>query len=473
MKKTTVPPEIRRMLGPAPVLSTEDPDRFEEILEHFARRFRPRPDDALVWFRVGDLAVSRWRIQRLTSHENQVLEAARRKKVEEEEQARAKQAEEERKAREAAQHFAMEEARRPARSPDGLLLLGGPRLHEAKQRLVSALLKRPDLCRWVERQGITRDHFADDPKWQEAFDLVRTGADIVALVAQKPTGEIAHLLQFAEEMNASATFALTRQIMASVRAEEAAAKAAETALKFEDAVDSDGGDRPQSKVLDGEVIPPNAEPTLQTETDKGMTETANKAVASTELSTEFDYASVLPECLPLLVELNKLITAEQKRFDIIPSQIAFERECLALKLPDDVLDGEFKEVPVEQEAAQLPPAAPASAPAPSAIDPAVQPPSSGIVTATSSDMVAPAAPSPKSPCVEPPYAQDSSAAVDRPHGQLQSVDQTSASKHSPAEGPLPMLPTVRDSGAAENKIVEHILVVPAAVRNGSTGAAAE
>ena len=39
MKKNTfvVPPEIRRLLGPAPVLSSEDPNRFEEMLNHFAQ----------------------------------------------------------------------------------------------------------------------------------------------------------------------------------------------------------------------------------------------------------------------------------------------------------------------------------------------------------------------------------------------------------------------------------------------------
>src|SRR6202040_3739555 len=49
---------------------------------------------------------------------------------------------------------------------------------------------------------------------------------------------------------------------------------------------------------------------------------ANKPVALTELAAELDYASVLPQYTPLLLELDRLITAEQKRFDMVPAQIA-------------------------------------------------------------------------------------------------------------------------------------------------------
>ena len=78
-----------------------------------------------------------------------------------------------------------------------------------------------------------------------------------------------------------------------------------------------------------ETMSAKAVPT-QPETEKVTTERANKPVALTELTAELDYASVLPQYTPLLVELDRLIAAEQKRFDMVPAQIAFERGCLAL-----------------------------------------------------------------------------------------------------------------------------------------------
>jgi hypothetical protein len=57
-------------------------------------------------------------------------------------------------------------------------ILRGLALRHARQRLLSSLLRRPSLCPYVERNGITRDHFRNNPKWQEAFDMVRDGADI-------------------------------------------------------------------------------------------------------------------------------------------------------------------------------------------------------------------------------------------------------------------------------------------------------
>jgi hypothetical protein len=59
-----IPADIRRILGPAPVLSTEDPNRFEELLIFFAQCIRPR--NALEWFLVRDQTVARWKLERLT-----------------------------------------------------------------------------------------------------------------------------------------------------------------------------------------------------------------------------------------------------------------------------------------------------------------------------------------------------------------------------------------------------------------------
>jgi hypothetical protein len=77
-------------------------------------------------------------------------------------------------------------------------ILSGLPLRQAKQRLLSRILRRPDLGRYVQRHGITRDHFRDNPEWEEAFDMMRNGADIQAHVVKNPTSEIARLWQSAE-----------------------------------------------------------------------------------------------------------------------------------------------------------------------------------------------------------------------------------------------------------------------------------
>src|SRR5262249_45160889 len=248
----------------------------------------------------------------------------------EEERARTKQAEEEQKGRELARRLAIEEKKL---TPDGLPILSGFSLRDAKERLLAGLFARPDMCRSMERQGITRDHFCDDPKFQEAFDTVRSGADIKAIVDQNPICEIARLQRLANRMRAIEMSSLARQIVASVRAKQAADKVSET----------------------NNAVEP----------DHGQSEAANKPIATTELAPAFDYASVLPECLPLLADVARLKTLEQKLFDNIPTQIAFEREHLAPKrhnLSADLVEGKFEEIPVAP--AQLLPDASSSAPVP-------------------------------------------------------------------------------------------------------------
>src|SRR3984893_16129154 len=113
MKKRTlvVPPEIRRLLGHAPVLSSEDPNRFEEILNHFAQCYQPK--NALEWFRVWQQTVAAWKLQRLTRYDTQVQESLHKKVVEEAERARAKQAKEEHRKREVDRMFGGDERFRP------------------------------------------------------------------------------------------------------------------------------------------------------------------------------------------------------------------------------------------------------------------------------------------------------------------------------------------------------------------------
>jgi hypothetical protein len=448
VKKSTfvVPPEIWWLLGPAPVLSSEDPNRFEEMLNHFAQCYQPK--NALEWSRVWHQTVAGWKLQRLIRYDTQVQESLHKKVVEEAERARAKQAEEEHEKREFDRIFGGDERARPAawlaganadektagpntRLPSDIPILSGLLLRQAKQRLLSRILRRPDLGSYVQRHGITRDHFRDNPEWEEAFDMMRNGADIQAHVVKNPTGETAHLWQSAEEMSAGETRSLAYQIMASVRAEGAAASATETAVKSSKAVEPEDGDESQSDGMGVETMSAKAVPTLQPETEKVTTETANKPVALTELTAELDYASVLPQYTPLLLELDRLITAEQKRFDMVPAQIAFERGCLALKLqdaPSDLLEGEFKEIPIAGEVDQLPSNAHASAPVQSAIGSAPhQPPLIAVAAAVSPTVVAPLAAlsSPLSVELRVPDSQedDSSEHVDRARGQGPSTDE--------------------------------------------------
>jgi hypothetical protein len=383
MKKNTfvVPPEIRRLLGPAPLLSSEDPNRFEEMFNHFAQCYQPK--NALEWFRVWHQTVAGWKIQRLIRYDSQVQESLHKKAVEEAERARVKYA-----------WLAAKDDEKTAgtntRSPSDIPILSGLPLRQAKQRLLSRILRQPSLGSYVQRHGITRDHFHDNLEWQEAFDMMRNGADIQAHVVKNPTGETARLWQSAEEMRAGETLSLAYQIMASVRAEGAAASVTETAVKSSKAVEPEDGDESQSDGMGVETMSAKAAPALQPKTEKVTNETALAEVAA-----ELDYARALPQYTPLLLDLDKLITAEQKRFDMVPAQIAFERGCLALKLqdaPSDLLEGEFTEMPIAGGVDQLPSAAHANAPVQSAIGSAPpQPPLIAVAAAVSSTMVAPVA----------------------------------------------------------------------------------
>jgi hypothetical protein len=126
-------------------------------------------------------------------------------------------------------------------------------LRQAKQRLLCTLLRRPSLWPYVEPSGINRRHFCNNRKWQEAFDVVRGGADIPALVAADPTSETAHLWDLGFEMDAGAMFSLARQIVASVRAEDAAAEVAKTAPRSSTVIEPEDGHRAEAEVVDVSV----------------------------------------------------------------------------------------------------------------------------------------------------------------------------------------------------------------------------
>jgi hypothetical protein len=102
----------------------------------------------------------------------------------------------------------------------------------------------------VEPSGIGCCHFANNPKWQEAFDMVRNGADIPSLIALNPTCETARLWGLGIEMDADKMLSLARQIVASVRAEEAADEVAETAPKSSTVVEPENDHRAKAEVVD-------------------------------------------------------------------------------------------------------------------------------------------------------------------------------------------------------------------------------
>src|SRR5262245_56335370 len=70
----TIPPEVRDLLGPAPLLRTEDPARYERILAMFAQCVRPQ--NFVEWLFVRDLADERWEIERLRGLKPLLVEQA-------------------------------------------------------------------------------------------------------------------------------------------------------------------------------------------------------------------------------------------------------------------------------------------------------------------------------------------------------------------------------------------------------------
>jgi len=256
----------------------------------------------------------------------------------------------------------------------------------------------------VERNGITRDHFRDNPEWQDIFDLVRSGEDFQAILDKNSSSEIARLWGLAEHLRASETFSPARQIVASVGAEDAAMVTAREATQ---AVN---------------VGPPR---TLATETQKVTPQNSDEPVALTELATELDYASVLPDALPLLLHLDKLKTAEHKRFDMIPGLIAFARDCFALKL-DDVhrdaaLEGE-KESPIAVETDQL-----------SAVSPIMLPPVRALPKPLSVDLPL------------PDGKDEDSSKLEPARSQLAPIDENTVGERPSAESPPAMLRATDDS----------------------------
>jgi hypothetical protein len=124
-------------------------------------------------------------------------------------------------------------------TPDeaSLPILRSLALRQARQRLLAGLARRPTLWPFVERSGIKRHHFGDNRKWQEAFEMVRSGADIRAFVVGNPNCETAYLWRLGVEMGAGAMLALAAQIVRSARAEREAEAASVVAGTDQDEAD--------------------------------------------------------------------------------------------------------------------------------------------------------------------------------------------------------------------------------------------
>src|SRR5215472_12428871 len=78
-----IPPEILEVLGPPPLLASENPKRWNETLARFAQSYPPKDaDDFEGWKDVWNLACDHWEEERMKRFKVEVLEAPRRAKLE-------------------------------------------------------------------------------------------------------------------------------------------------------------------------------------------------------------------------------------------------------------------------------------------------------------------------------------------------------------------------------------------------------
>jgi hypothetical protein len=87
--KYVIPPQILEVLGPPPLLGSENPKRWKETLARYAQSYPPKDaDDFEGWRNVWNLACDHWEEERMKRFKVEVLEAPRRAKLEQEFQAR-------------------------------------------------------------------------------------------------------------------------------------------------------------------------------------------------------------------------------------------------------------------------------------------------------------------------------------------------------------------------------------------------
>jgi len=91
-----IPPEILEVLGPPPLLASENPKRWNETLARYAQSYPPKDaDDFEGWTNVWSLACDHWEEERMKRFKVEVLEAPRRAKLEQELLARVNKVEDE------------------------------------------------------------------------------------------------------------------------------------------------------------------------------------------------------------------------------------------------------------------------------------------------------------------------------------------------------------------------------------------
>ena len=91
-----MPPEILEVLGPPPLLGSENPKRWNETLARYAQSYPPKDaDDFEGWRNVWNLACDHWEEERMKRFKVEVLEAPRRAKLEQELLARVDKIEDE------------------------------------------------------------------------------------------------------------------------------------------------------------------------------------------------------------------------------------------------------------------------------------------------------------------------------------------------------------------------------------------
>jgi flagellar biosynthesis GTPase FlhF len=75
-----IPRDVLELLGPPPLLSTEDAKLYHAMLAHIAHSIRP--EDLITWMLVKDLADHRVEIARYRRFKTGIIQAAGRKKIE-------------------------------------------------------------------------------------------------------------------------------------------------------------------------------------------------------------------------------------------------------------------------------------------------------------------------------------------------------------------------------------------------------
>jgi len=75
MRNNSVPPHIQALFGNPPLLSTEDPNLYWDMLDRFAESIAPR--NIIEWVWVKDIVDLSWEIARLRRYRAQQIENAR------------------------------------------------------------------------------------------------------------------------------------------------------------------------------------------------------------------------------------------------------------------------------------------------------------------------------------------------------------------------------------------------------------